>query len=191
LLTRSTSPGDQFDVQIRMTGFSNAGTAVITEAAATLCGHNVTFDISRASAGGSFAWIDGSPTLLNHDHPIRTLGSCGIAELSNNSYEVDWNTGEILDITDNGTYLHLSSSLSWIDGLGSMEGLLTSDINPDAWRVTEGSLFETDPVPEPAALSLVGIAIGLTAIAMMHRRRAPKGSSSVFSPPYRDLTERA
>jgi hypothetical protein len=85
LLTRSTSPGDQFDVQIRMTGFSNAGTAVITEAAATLCDHNVTFDISRASAGGSFAWIDGSPTLLNHDHPIRTLGSCRIAELSNNS----------------------------------------------------------------------------------------------------------
>jgi hypothetical protein len=35
LLTRSTSPGDQFDVQIRLTGFSNAGTAVITEAAAT------------------------------------------------------------------------------------------------------------------------------------------------------------
>jgi hypothetical protein len=96
-----------------------------------------------------------------------------------------------LDVTDNGTYLDLSSSLSWIDGLGSMEGLLTSDINPDAWRVTEGSLFETDPVPEPAALSLVGIAIGLTAIAMMHRRRAPNGSSSVSSPPCRDLTERA
>jgi hypothetical protein len=169
LLTRSTIPGDQFDVQIRTTGVSNAGTAVITEAVATLCNHNVTFDVDRASAGGSLVWIDGSPTLLNHDDPILTLGSCKIAELSNNIYEVDWNTGEILDVTDNGTYLDLSSSLSWIDGLGVMEGLLTSNINPDAWRVTEGSLFETDPVPEPTTLSLIGMGIGLTAIAMMRR----------------------
>jgi hypothetical protein len=169
LLTRSTIRGDQFDVQIRTTGFSNAGTAVITEAVATLCNHNVTFDIDRASAGGSLVRIDGSSTLLNHHNPILTLGSCKIAELSNNIYEVDWNTGEILDVTDNGTYLDLSSSLSGIDGPGSMEGLLTSDINPDAWRVTEGSLFETDPVPEPTTLSLIGIGIGLTAMAMMRR----------------------
>ena len=79
-----------------------------------------------------------------------------------------WNTGEILEVTDNGTYLDLSSSLSWIDGLGLIEGLLASNINPGAWRVTESSLF--DPVPEPTTLSLLAIGIGcLTAIAMMRR----------------------
>ncbi|MBV9376557.1 MAG: PEP-CTERM sorting domain-containing protein [Alphaproteobacteria bacterium] len=147
---------------------------MITEAAATLCDHKVTFDVDRADAGGSFVWIDGSPTLLNHDDSILSLATCKIVELSNNSYEVDWSTGEILDVTDNGTHLDLSSSLSWFDKLGPMEGLFTSDNNPGAWRVTEGSLF--DPVPEPTTLSLIAIGMGLTAIAMI-RRRVPKGVS--------------
>jgi hypothetical protein len=161
--------GDQFDVEIRTRSLTNGSTATImSEAAATVCDHRVTFDIDRASAGGSFVWLDGSPTLLSLDNPILTLDACKIVELSNNSYEVDWNTGEILEVTDNGTYLDLSSSLSWIDGLGLIEGLLASNINPGAWRVTESSLF--DPVPEPTTLSLLAIGIGcLTAIAMMRR----------------------
>jgi hypothetical protein len=171
LLTRSTV--DQFDVQVRTRPFyQGAAVTIMSEAAAKLCNHHVTFDIDRANAGQGFVWLDGSSTSFSAHSPTLTLGGCRIVELSNDTYEVDWDTGEVLDVTDNGTYLDFSSSLSWIDGLGSMEGLLASDINPDAWRLTEDSLI--DPVPEPATLSLLSIGIGLTGIAMMRRRRALK-----------------
>ena len=139
----------------------------MSEAAATLCNHNVTFDIDRTSAGGSFVWIDGSPSSLSVASPVLTLGTCKIDELSPEHYKVFWNTGEMLDVTDNGTYLDLSSQLSWIDGWGSMEGLLSSDLSPDAWRVTDSSsLF--DPVPEPGTLTLLGI--GLAGLGIIRRR---------------------
>jgi von Willebrand factor type D domain len=179
LLTRSTAPGDQFEVEIRTRPmFGNAAATIISDAAATVCNHDVTFDIDRASiGGGSFVWLDGSPTTLTLDNPILTLGVCRIVELSINSYEVDWNTGEILDVTDNGTYLDLFSSLSWIDGLGSVEGLLSTDINPDAWRVTDGPSL-LDPIPEPTTLSLISIGIGFAAMVMMRRASSARATAS-------------
>jgi uncharacterized membrane protein len=44
LLARSTVPGDQFDVQVRTKSW-NTWTSVMSEAAVTLCNHNVTFDV--------------------------------------------------------------------------------------------------------------------------------------------------
>jgi hypothetical protein len=173
LLARSTVAGDQFDVQVHTTRVSGAAVSIMTEAAATLCNHNVTFEIDRANSGESFVWVDGSPTSLGIARPVLALGSCTIHETSPEHYKVVWDTGEILDITNNnGTYLDLSSSLSWIDELGSMEGLLATDINPDAWRMTEGSLF--DPVPEPTTFSILSACIGFTWIAVMRRGRLPK-----------------
>jgi probable HAF family extracellular repeat protein len=169
LLTRSTI--DRFAVQVRTRSiYDGAPVTVMSEAAATLCNHIVTFDVDRASAGGSFVWIDGSPSSLSVASPVLNLGTCRIDELSPEHYQVFWNTGEMLDVTDNGTYLDLSSQLSWIDGLGSMEGLLSSDLNPDAWRLTDATLL-VDPVPEPTSISLLSIGIGLTGIAIARRHK--------------------
>jgi hypothetical protein len=169
LLTRSTI--DQFDVQVRTRPFyDGAPVTIMSEAAATLCNHRVTFDIDRASGGGSFVWLDGSPASLSVASADHALGTCEIREPSPEHYKVIWDTGEVLDVTNNGTYLDLSSSLSWIDGLGSIEGLLSSELNPDAWRVTgAASLFD---VPEPGTLSLLIIGIGLTGLVIV-RRRSP------------------
>jgi uncharacterized membrane protein len=168
LLTRSTVPGDQFDVQVRTRSvYDDAAVTIMSEAAATLCNHRITFGIDRASTGGSFVWLDGSPSSLSADNPVLTLGTCKIDELSPEHYQVVWDTGEILDVTNNGTYLDLSSQLSWIDGLGSMEGLLSSDFNPDAWRVIgAASLFA--PVPEPGTLTL--LASALAGLGIIRRR---------------------
>ena len=57
LLARSTVVGDQFEVQVRTRSlYDDASVTIISEAAATLCNHRVTFDIDRANGGGSFVF---------------------------------------------------------------------------------------------------------------------------------------
>jgi len=137
-----------------------------------LCNHKVTFDIDRASVGG-FVSLDGSPILLSTDSPALIGKGCEVLQISPNHDRVIWNTGEMLDVTDNGTYLDLSSQLSWIDGLGSMEGLLSSDLNPDAWRVTDAASLLND-VPEPGTVTLLSTGIGLAGLAIAGRRKASR-----------------
>jgi len=169
LLARSTVAGDQFDVQIRTRPWYNIA-SVIEGAIATLCNHNVSFDVDRASAGAGLIWLDGSPTSLSADGPALTVGNCKIFEPSAGHYELVWDTGETLDVTDNSTYLDVSSQLSSIDGLGAVEGLLTTELDPDRWRLTgTSSLF--DPVPEPSSLALLSVGIGLTGLAIARRRK--------------------
>jgi hypothetical protein len=144
-----------------------------------LCNHRVTFDVDHASAGGSLVWIDGRPSSLSAANPSLALGGCQLIELSPETYEAIWNTGEILYVTDAGTYLNISSSLSWIDGLGSMEGLLSSDVNPDAWRLTDATLLLDPPtaVFEPGTLALLSIGIGLGCSAIERQRRRSRRAS--------------
>jgi probable HAF family extracellular repeat protein len=150
LLARSDVAGDQFDVQIHITPWLN-GTSIIEGAAATLCGHLVTFDAERASAGVGLVWLDGSPMpMLRVGGPALIVGVCKIIEPSPEQYQLVWDTGETLDVANYWTHLDLSSQLSVIDRPGSVEGLLATELNPDQWRVTGvASLF--DPVPGPLA----------------------------------------
>jgi von Willebrand factor type D domain/PEP-CTERM motif len=167
LLTRSKV--DQFEVQVRTRSFyDDAAVTIMSQAAATLCNYKVTFDIDRASAGG-FVWLDNSPISLSVGGSRSIGNGCEVLEISPNDYRLIWNTGEMLDVINQGTYLDLSSQLSWLDLLGPMEGLLSSEFDPDRWRVAGAdSLFS--PVPEPSSLTLLGVGIGLTGIVMMRRR---------------------
>ncbi|HLO05697.1 MAG TPA: VWD domain-containing protein [Terriglobales bacterium] len=169
VLTRSAV--DPFEVQVRTRLYHEGSSATImSQAAATLCGHVVTFDIDRV--GGSFVSLDGSPMPLSIGNPFLTADGCVISALSEKGYQVAWNTGEILEVTDKGKYLNLSSELSWISQLSPMEGLLSSKLDPDRWRVTGAdSLF--NPVPEPSTLTLLIVGIGFTVLCMMSRRAVP------------------
>jgi PEP-CTERM motif len=155
VLAQSTN--NQFDIQARTSARGNV--AEVTEAAARLCNHDVIF-----GAAGSFVRINGAPTLLSVASPNLAVGNCNITELSDGAYQATWNTGEVLDVTNTGTHLNLSSWLSPDEAPGSVEGLLVSDVNPDVWRVTgAASLFSA--VPEPATLYLLAAGMGLILLA--------------------------
>jgi hypothetical protein len=202
VLTRWTQPGNSFDVQIRTRAPSDGSAVTIVSAVAAKLGdHRVTFDLDRASAGGSFVLIDGHPISFHPDNPALSVGVGRIMQLSPDHYQVIWNTGEILDVANAGSLLNETVWLSPTDGPGSVEGLLGSDsgwssdfeladgtfLDPrismsdlygvfaDTWRVTD-AISLLGEVSEPGTLILLGI--GLAGFSLVRRRTSLKLSTA-------------
>src|SRR5262249_54535984 len=138
-------------------------------------------------------------------NPVLSLGAGSIVQLSSDHYQVIWNTGEILDVINAGTFLDETTWLSPTDGPGSVEGLLGGDsgwssdfqladgafLDPqistsdlygvfaDTWRVTDAISLLND-IPEPGTLTLLGI--GLAGLGIIRRRTTrqhwPVGSAT-------------
>jgi hypothetical protein len=130
VLAQSTVAGDSFAIQARMQPWSTGSSvSVNTEIAAQIGADRVTFGIGR----GNFVWIDGVAASLTS--PVVNFAGGTLEQLSANSFRVLWNTGEELDVTNNGSYINATVSLPGSDA-GKVQGLLGTDNGDPAKDLT-------------------------------------------------------
>ncbi|WP_210254935.1 VWD domain-containing protein, partial [Methylocapsa sp. S129] len=169
VLTKSTEAGNSFQIQVRLQPWTNStGVTVTTELGAQVGSDRVTFDINRPD----MVFVNGAATNLSATNSVLNLAGGQIVELSPSAFQLTWNTGESLTVTNAGSYLNYSVQLGPNDGPGSVEGLLGSAESqandlalPDgtvltqpltssqlygtyanAWRITDAtSLLDYDP----------------------------------------------
>jgi hypothetical protein len=170
VLARSTQSGDPFQIQMRASSlFGRVDTSYATEIAAAVGGDVVTFHTGAGPVVSVNGHVD---TALNGTGASQTLNSGHVTETASGVFELVWNSGETLTVTDQGQYLDLSVALGPGQGAGSVQGLLGSDSGQandfalpdgtvlqqplseatllgqfaDAWRVGTGHLLLDAPV---------------------------------------------
>ncbi|MGA3402177.1 MAG: VWD domain-containing protein, partial [Acetobacteraceae bacterium] len=122
ILSESTIPGDSFEIQTRMQPYGGSSSvSVNTMVGAQVGNDRVTFGIDRTDT----VWIDGQGVSLSSD-PVVTLADGTLEQTSADSYRLVWNTGEELDVTNEGAYLNVTVSLPNSDA-GNVQGLLGND----------------------------------------------------------------
>jgi hypothetical protein len=145
IYAESTVAGDSFAVQGRLEPES-AGSSVTlnTEIAAKIGADTVVFAVDQPDT----VYIDGVAAGLTALNQVVTLAGGTLEEQSANSYELIWNTGEELQVTDEGTYLNMNLTLPNSDA-GNVQGLLgPDDGNPaDDLMLPGGTSRASMPTP--------------------------------------------
>ena len=139
VLAAATQPGDSFDVQVRLQSFNNSPYAsVVTQVGAQVGTDRVTFDINRASP----VWIDGTAAAIPTVGSIELNGGV-LTQVSADSYRISWNTGEVLNVTDDGTFLNAAIAPGPNNDVGSLVGLATlADLPEDEFQLVDGSILQ-------------------------------------------------
>ena len=147
ILAKSTLANDSYDVQVRLEPYHpGASVSVITQIAASVGSDRVTFGLGRTD---NTVWINGVASTLSPTNSTIQLNGGEITELSGNAYQVSWSTGEVLDVTDSGSYFNVSTTLSASDGPGSVQGLLGAD----SGQANDFQLANGTVIPQPIAAS--------------------------------------
>jgi hypothetical protein len=125
VLTRSTTPGDDFQIQIQTSPYPlNHAASVTTRAAAQLGGDVLLFD----PGAKDFISVDGAAdSTLGAADPTQIFAAGKLVKVSSSEYQVQWNSGETLTLFDRGYYIDTSVALGPRNGPGSVQGLLGPD----------------------------------------------------------------
>jgi hypothetical protein len=143
VLAAATDPGDSFDVQVRLQSFNNSPYAsVVTQVAAQVGTDRVTFGIGRADP----IWVDGTAAAISTGGSI-TLNGGIVTQTSSDGYQISWDTGEVLNVTDAGDLLDTSIAPGPNNGIDSLVGLATlADTPGDEFQLVDGSVLQS-PLP--------------------------------------------
>jgi hypothetical protein len=141
VLAKAINPGDTFQVQVRLQPYeSSAAGTVITQVAALVGMDRVTFAINRSDS----VWVNGNPESLSVGQTIDLSGG-QLSETANNAFLISWNTGEALQVVDNGTYLDTAVGLGGGQGPGSVAGLM----GPNKGQANDFTLPDGTVLPQP------------------------------------------
>src|SRR5205823_553863 len=77
----------------------------------------VTFRAGRAA----FVWVDGVAKTLTVGTPVHLDGG-ELTALADGTYRVNWNTGESVTVTDEGSFLNVRAGLGANDTAGTVVG---------------------------------------------------------------------
>ena len=120
ILAASTQASDSFDVQARLEPENGSSSiSVISQIAAAVGSDRVTIGIDRAAP----IWINGNPIALSLNNPITLSGGL-LTQLSANTYQISWNTGEVITVANNGSYLDVQIGFPSGAAPGSIVGLI-------------------------------------------------------------------
>ena len=159
ILTRSTAPGDRFEIQMQTAAdaANNAASFNVLEAA-QVGSDVVTFGIHRDAT----VWLNGKPdTALSAAAPVQTLDGGTLTRLSETSFQLDWATGQSVTVTDQGPYLDSSVTLGTAPG--GVEGLLgTANGNTaDDFQLPNGTVLQ-QPLSDQVICDTLGGAWSVT-----------------------------
>jgi hypothetical protein len=139
VLTKSSIPGETFQVQVRMQPWSaGSSVSVTTMVGAQVGDDTVTFGLGR----DDLVWVDGKASSLSATNTVIQLNGGEIIEQSPTTYQINWNTGESLTVTDGGSLLSTQVSLGLFDFPGTIEGLLGPDEGQaDDFMLPDGTML--------------------------------------------------
>jgi hypothetical protein len=157
--SKSTAPGDSFDVQIRLEPwFTGSSVSVMTQVAASVGSDRVTFDLHRSD----MVWVDGAATTLSAANPTLNLAGGQLTELSPAQFELDWNTGESLKVTNGGSFLNVDIAVNSSVGPSHVQGLLGSEAGAaSAFQLPNGTVL-SQPLSAQQLYSTFGNAWRIT-----------------------------
>ncbi len=117
----SNQSGDSFDVQVRLQPLGVSRSAsIVTQVAAQLGTDRLTFGLGRAN----FVLVNGTAVNLALNAPDLLSGG-ELTQVDAQTYKVVWNTGEVLTVTNSGSFLNVAASAGPNGTPGSIVGLAT------------------------------------------------------------------
>ncbi len=145
---QSTDAGNPWQVQIRTESFPGA-TSITTALGATLGADRVSFAVGRTNP----VFVDGAPDTTLQVGAVQSLAGGTLAHPSADVYQLSWNTGESVTVTDQGDYLDWTVGLGPHDGPGSVRGLLGSN----SGQATDFQLPNATVLVHPSDAEIVSV----------------------------------
>jgi hypothetical protein len=114
-----TDPGTPLQIRIETAGIHGVA-SITTELAAAFGDTWVTFAIGRPIS----LHVDGAPDTSLHVSGTQAVPGGTLAQLSSNTYQLTWATGQAVTVSYHGDWLDWGVALGPQDGPGSVQGLL-------------------------------------------------------------------